>query len=289
MRLFRWLIVAALCVSTPALGYWKSRLQVSVGAAAFSPTSISGLALWVQPSLSAMYQSNSCSGTVASANGDPVGCIKDLSGNGFDLTSVADDTTRPLLQGVGSNPYLDFDGVNDVLKRGADLGLYSSGAQFSVWGCFKANPTAVARLVSETNNASTNQFVIMLQAPASPFSTEGEFYRNDAGTTITNNALYLTATTYWDNSVHVIGYTDTTTQLQGYKDGTGTGLQSYAGGSRAGSVTINQFSLGALLRVTAGGWMPARVYSLVAYKATLTGGNISNLNTYVGNTCGVPL
>lgn len=31
MRLFRWSIVAALCVATPAFGFWQSRLQVSVG------------------------------------------------------------------------------------------------------------------------------------------------------------------------------------------------------------------------------------------------------------------
>src|SRR4051812_35647666 len=75
---------------------------------AFTPLSLIP-ALWIDPSdIATMFQSNA--GTTAVTDGSACGYAGDKSGNGFHLTSVADDTTRPTWNNNGGLPYLNFDG-----------------------------------------------------------------------------------------------------------------------------------------------------------------------------------
>jgi hypothetical protein len=101
-------------------------------------------ALWIEAKQQT-FQSNAGT-TPASANSDPVGYIGDLSGAGFHMTSVANDTTRPLLQGVGVFPYLDFTSANSqTLRRAADIGSYAAGA--TTWAIVqRGNPATADRL-----------------------------------------------------------------------------------------------------------------------------------------------
>ena len=144
--------------------------------------------------------------------------------------------------------------------------------------------------MGESNSGATSQFVLTLHVDISTASILNEFYRNDAGATITQNTLDGAGGTagYWDNADHVYGYTDTTTQLQAYKDGVGSGLRNYSS-SRTGSMTIDTFNLGAYRRTSISLWFAARFYFLIAYKGVLSAPNIASLNTYAGTKCGLVL
>lgn len=63
--------------------------------------------------LSTLYQ-NSGGTTPATALNDPLGLVKDKSGNGLDA-SQATGTARPLLKSANGRRFIDFDGVDDQL------------------------------------------------------------------------------------------------------------------------------------------------------------------------------
>ena len=85
-------------------------------AAAWSPTDLTALAAWYDPSdLSTMFQ-DAAGTTPVTAAGQPVGLILDKSGNGHHASQTT-STARPLFQIDGSgNAHLVFDGVDDYLS-----------------------------------------------------------------------------------------------------------------------------------------------------------------------------
>ena len=85
-------------------------------ASGFNPRSISGLALWLEPTASTLAQ-NSDGSTPAVADGDPVAYWGDKSGAGRHVTQTTSNN-RPTLKFNIRNgrPVLRFDGTNDGLK-----------------------------------------------------------------------------------------------------------------------------------------------------------------------------
>jgi hypothetical protein len=243
------------------------RRPTVAAAGAFTPADLSP-SLWIEPRAGSVFQSNAGS-TAAASNGDPVGYIADLSGNGFHLTSVADDTTRPTVQNVGVLPYLSFDGSNDMLRRVANLGIYSGGA-FSVFIAARGSPGAINNyLLTEGNSGSTSQLLGVFKSGAATASTWNELYRDNAGANMSSATIAVASA--WDGTSS--GYLDTTTAAD-----TGTYTR--------GTATFNQLALGALLRTTPSGWFAGWVYGLVVVSRVITATERQNLITYLGNLMG---
>lgn len=69
--------------------------------------------VWYEPKPQYLYQD--AAGTVPVVDGDPVGLMLDLSGNGHHATQSA-DLARPIYRTDGVLHWLEFDGVDDYLK-----------------------------------------------------------------------------------------------------------------------------------------------------------------------------
>lgn len=277
-------------VSMPGFppGTFQSRAPLDAGSAAFTPASLSP-ALWIEAgNTSNIFQSNACT-TAASANSDPVGCIKDLSGNGFNLTSAADDTTRPLLQGVGVHPYLDCDGSNDILFRTASLDLYNSATGYSVFATTKGNTGTTNILVAEGNSTQTNTFNRLLVSSSTTATTQQAQSRDDAGSNANSGVLLVT--TSYDNTDRVLGSTDdgaATATITGYKDSsTATGSATYTHSGH--TFTTDRFSICGGRRTTSANFYVGRLYGLVIVKSVLSSTDRGNLITYMGNLAGLSL
>ncbi len=90
----------------------------------FLPTKISGLQLWLDASDSSTLFQDSNGTTPAMADGDPIGCWKDKSGNGYNVIQT-DGTNKPSLSIAakkGKN-VISFDGTNDYLNGGDILDM----------------------------------------------------------------------------------------------------------------------------------------------------------------------
>ena len=88
-----------------------------VAVPAFTPASISGLQLWLDASDASTLFTDSAGTTAATADGDPIGCWKDKSGNNKNATQT-DGTRKPLLKTSIQNgrSVCRFDSVNDAFS-----------------------------------------------------------------------------------------------------------------------------------------------------------------------------
>jgi hypothetical protein len=239
--------------------------------------------LWIEPAQGGLFQSNAGS-TAATANSDVVGYAPDLSGDGFHLTSAADDTTRPTLQGVGALPYLSFDGSNDILRRTASLGSYAAGA--ATWGIvFRSNSNAVnSYLLAEGSSAGANMILGNVIASATA-TVQTMFWRNDANGQVIATAFVPNAGVF-DGTDRVLIITDNGSTITTYVDGVAGATSAY---TRSGAFTPDRFALGGLVRNTTGSWWAGRVYGLVAVNRVVSAGERADLTTYLGNLAGLSL
>lgn len=241
-------------------------------ASTFTPASLSP-SVWIEPAQSTMFQSNVGSGTGATANGDNVGYIADLSGNGFHLTSAADDATRPTLQGVGVKPYLQFTTAStQLLLRLASTGMYAAGAA-SVFITHRGVPTAGGgNIVGELDTGSANsRYQIVVYNGATP-ANQGSFLRTSGNTVLVTSSVNVYVTAFSSSVDTVNGVVDSGSSLTGYKDGLAGTPQNY---TRSGSLTLNKF------QINPNGNTTSRIYGVVCVNRVLTTQEISDLTTYM--------
>lgn len=237
----------------------------------FTPASL-GPALWIEPAQSTMFQSNAGSGTPAAANGDSVGYIADLSGNGFHLTSAADNATRPTLQGVGVKPYLQFTTASaQLLQRLANLGLYAAGA-CSVFITHRGLPsTGGGNIVGELNTGNGNSRYQIIVYNGSTPANQGAFIRTDGNSVLMTSSVNVYVSAFSSSVDTVNGAVDNGTSVTGYKDGVAGTPQNYT----RGTITIDKF------QINPNGNTTSRIYGLVAVNRELTTQEISDLTTYM--------
>jgi hypothetical protein len=124
---------------------------------------------WYDPSdLSTLWQ-DSARTTPVTADGDPVGCIDDKSGNGFHLTQ-ATSGKRPLYRTSGGLHWLVNDGIDDVL-----FGSASSNEFLAPWEFWAAtNFTAGAGIFDGVFSKNDSD-----ASGISSTSIQGIFQRSD--------------------------------------------------------------------------------------------------------------
>lgn len=242
--------------------------------AGFDPLSLSPF-VYYQVNRSTVYQSNSCTGTQATSDGDPVGCITDLGSAGFNLVSAADDTTRPTYHPNSGKPYITFDGSNDCLRSLNTIGLYPNGT-FGIVAAFasaSASPSAGQYTFAEGSGASANPVGGWINTVGG--GTQASWLvRNDAGSTIV--AAFNVAAAMTGASV-VYGLSWDGSNITPYLAGSAGTNRAMATGS---TMTINRFSVGCLVRTTTAGFFAGNFQAIFVKKATLSAGNMTSLNTY---------
>lgn len=254
----------------------------TVSAGPFSPSSLSP-SLWIDPSQSGtMFQSNA--GTTAVTNGSVCGYAGDVSGNARHLTSANNDNSRPTWNDSGGLQWLSFqnDGtVNDVLRRTTALGLYAGGSGNSIFVAVKANPAANAVMVGDTATSNASPLYAIGSGTVTA-TTMRSIIVNDAAT----NLSVLSTTNVFDNTVRVLGFTDSTTSVTNYSNQTAGTPTGY---TRSGTVTADRFCLGADITVVTAGFFNMLLYGLVIVPRELNSTEITALVTWLGAKGGLTI
>lgn len=239
--------------------------QFTTQAAFVDPTSITGLKEWMKISdLTTLFQSNAGT-TAADTNGQSVGFVNDKSANNFDLTSSADDTTRPTLQGVGVDSYLQFNGTNQKLRKLTDLGMWSSATGFSIFLRARGKPNGVSDHFIWEGSGSPHHGIMMSGGTVA--TTMSSFARgNDAATTMIG-ITDLTVANAWNDTDRVVGVTDNLSTRIMYLDGVALDSVNY---TRSVALTPATFCIGCELRSTGAAFFEGRLYELVAYNKVLS-------------------
>lgn len=212
--------------------------------------------------LSMLWQTNTGTTAVAS-DGDVVGTWKDWTSNGRDLTSAANDTTRPVYRAGGGYPYLEFDGSNDVLRWLGDLGLWNSSGYTVAIAFRSATNAANKTLMMCGNTGSTNQVLAPIHSVSSQADNATGWIRNDSGVDVLSNSVAIS--TGFDETDRVLIVVDNGSSVQMYLDGTAGTSRNYTRGSN--SLTLNTFALGGRFSTGGGLWFATRVHGLAVWPA----------------------
>lgn len=212
------------------------------------------LGLWLEASdLSTLFQTISATSPVT-ADGEVVGTWIDKSGNGFHLTAPGNTSVRPIYHFDGTIHWIEFDGVDDVLRRLAALDLYNAGGYTLVLSG-SGNPGTGRYLVSEGNSSGSGAVLRPIGSHSVTSSNASAHYRNAAGAEkIVNNLVTLNGA--WDNADHVYIEVDDGSTLRSWRDLVEGTPRPYA---RDTAFTLDRFALGALWRASASGWFAGRV------------------------------
>lgn len=245
------------------------------------PSSVPDLVGWYKPSAGGMFQSNAGT-TPAVANGDLVGLLPDQSSNGFTLTSIADNATRPVLQGVGTNPHLSYVVANsNILVRNAAIGGYAAGG--ATWiACMSLTAGAVNQyFAGERNSASGNALYNIFNALNT--TDTSAFIRNNAAATIFTNGTVVSTNAFpTPSTVVVYASVDNGSSITPYVNGTVGVAKNY---TRSGVLTLNRFGLGGLYAATPGSYMGMDLYEATLYNRALTSTEVVNLTAYMATGC----
>lgn len=229
----------------------------------------------VADDLTKLFQSNAGVTPVA-ADGDVVGMMMDKSAAANHLTSVANDTTRPVWRSGSGFPYLEFDGINDVLRKVGTFDLWTPGGFTMAIAMRATSPAANKYPVAGGNSSQTNTILAPFRSHPSVAADATAYYRADAGPDIISNQT--TSTGPFNNTDVVLIAVDNGSSVTVWKDGVPGTPRPYTRGANAITVTI--LALGALVRSTgATGWMAMRVHRESLWNVPLSAGEVAAATT----------
>lgn len=236
----------------------------------FSPTSISGLRLWIDFSdTSTTFQDTSAT-TPATANNDPIGRINDKSGNGDNFTQ-ATGGKRPLLKTNAQNGLSASEYSSDNLSTTADLTGLSAATVFIVVKINLDPPVDAGQsgLWTFGSDASSTHF---------PY-VDGTIYDSFGTTSRKTTANPSTSLAQW-NIYEVVSasgeWTSYINSIQLYTTGSNT-----VGFASSPNITIGSTS-------SEGAFLAGMIGELILYDSALDLTNRGLIETYIQTKWGTP-
>jgi hypothetical protein len=269
-------------------------------AGGFNPKSISGLVAWFDAGDISTF----------TLSGTDVSEWRDKSANQYTV-SQSDSNNRPARTGtVGGRPCIDFDGSNDRLSTD-DTGL---GTAMS--GDKAATVFVVGEMQTSAENAITNLGAwlgwgsssngtpfVYLRGNGTSGAGAGVNLRNDLSATTGQPAagavpagdgssdgtakdtfIYSGSIPTAASGHFVVGRTHTVLSAtgDGIADRPANGATNTGTASRAGTITVNRFSVGALGRNTFGDFFPGRIAEIIIYSRVLSTDERSKIVQWLG-------
>lgn len=262
--------------------------NIIIGGGGWTPAVLSP-AIWIEARrVDKLFQSNA--GTSAVTNGGSCGFVGDLSINGFNLTSAANDTTRPTWNEGGGRPYLDFDGSSQVIRRTSALNMYNNTSGVSIFAAMRGDSTVAAggQVVADGNSGAATQFYAPIRSNGTTATMDDSFIRTDDNGVLLNQAV-VAINNMWDNADKVAGFIDITSTLNTVNAYINNAVGATGTYTRSGTITVDRFAVGALIRNTTSGYFKMRLYGLVVVKRVIGEGERIQLTRYLGKLMGLSL
>lgn len=219
--------------------------------------------------------------TPVTADGQTVGMWKNKQGDGFNLTAAADNATRPLYKTASGLSWIEFDGVDDILRALSARGAYSAGA-CTVMVAIRSPASSSGTMYGEgASTGSPGAFYSPMQNSSTDFNDMQATNRTDAGTFPLGGTL-LGDETIIANTDLVFITTDSGTFIQGYADGVTKQNATY---SRA-TTTLDRTSIGGNQRSSATNFFLGRIVGVWVWNRVLNSTELAAATSYGGNKQG---
>jgi hypothetical protein len=248
----------------------QTAMQSGGGAAAFSPTDIAGLQLWLDASQ-----------IVGLNDGDPVATWSDLSGNANNATqATASNKPTYKTNQINSRPVVRFDGVDDFMTYANQLFTFTGDATvFAVLKVASAPALYFPAIISDYTGLTTTCSICPQTYPnggvefCTDVASPGGVRANSTDSTATAYLL----TVAWQDWQNHKSNGQTTIRVNGVAKTVaayGSNPASFTGGSRFIGTLAN------------GAYGPADylngdIAALLVYNARLSAGDIALVETYL--------
>jgi hypothetical protein len=220
-------------------------------------------------------------GTTAAAENDTVARINDSSGNGNHATQSSADARPALKKTAGGLWYLDFDGVDDFLWN-SNAVLYAAGSAYVGWAAQEGSGEADKRLFAEGSSTNANPIYGIGFNQLTSLDRYRLFLRNNENATLLNDNTVGRTT-----SGPVVGrFVDTGSNMAILENAAPLSNFNY---TRSGTFTANRFSIGALLRASAGSWQKMQLFGMVTRTGALTAEQIAQTEALLASRSGATL
>ena len=243
----------------------------------FSPANIAGLRLWLKADAD-VY--SDAAGTIPAVyDGDVVGCWKDQSGNGYDV-SQATTSKKPLLRigadGINGRPTVSFDSSDDLLVRNV-ADFLSTDQSGSIFFAINSMTIKAYRAVFASNDEATATYT---------FNLDPYFDSGHARFDFNYNATHLIqGTTVWsNNTVYIFSIQSDSTEfflrLNGADEAISAGTNN---GNWFGDLANrDNFTVGGYKHTSELGIM-AKISELLIYNSCLTDIDLTNVENYLNH------
>ncbi len=191
----------------------------------------------------------------------------DQSGNGRHVTN-ADPAQQPRIVNAGAvetqngAPSFFFNGTSHHLFNTTPF-MYAAG---SATVCAVVSGAGVGcSLVSESSAASNNP--CYLHGTSQAISADAAvFYRNDTSTQFVGFNVTILANAF-DSIMRPIQWVDTGSSVNVFRNGASGTAQAY---TRSGALTLNRFTVGAMMRTTTSFFFPGYISEVICFAAALS-------------------
>lgn len=266
--------------------------EVRLPTVGFNPAKISGLkAWWDATDASTLYQSTG--GSLASADGDPLGEWQDKSGNLLHWTQ-ASGTNKPALKKTikNSKDVIRFDGTNDVMSiAGSNSSLKLLHGQLNtVFMVFNISSLAGDRCFFDSAGGTTNNTGRYLAVTTAGVLTSQGY--NSSGSQATSAFINNSSASYIAiNTWYVISYVSdpgnatVANRSYVYKNGGNLSQNNTANGTPSSSNSTNDLFLGAISPNV--NRFVGDFGEIIIYDSALSAGDRALVEGYLNNKWGV--
>lgn len=233
---------------------------------------------WYDPSDRATLFQDEAGIIPVAADGDPVALVLDKSGNN-NHASVAVTAARPIFREVGTQRYLEFDGVDDFLAT-PNINMTALPAMTIAAGVYKADNALPGTLLGQFASAA-NAFGLRVSADGrSVFALSGT---GEFNAVVSENALVAPYSAVVSGHGN-IGVPTRTVRLNGQEKTTDNG--STATGFRNAPVFIGAFGTTGM---PLGNYFFGHLYGLVFLAQDLWGDTLLRIERHLSDKTGVLL
>lgn len=237
--------------------------------------------VWYDPSdLNSMFQD--AAGTIpVTADNDPIGLIKDKSGNNAHA-SQATAAKRPKYRTGAGRPYIEFDGTQTFFSTSA-INATAYSVMSAVVGVYKADGT-VRQCVEFSTDASSISGAFSHPSANLNANNWSVFVRGTVGSISANASVGAPPTTTVNTCLYALGAASDQARLRV------NGAQvATTGAGNAGAGPFGNHALYIGSRAGISLFFLGRIYQLIIVSKTLSGAELTNAEKHVANKTGVTL